>query len=218
MKIRTKLMLGTALVYLLCACALGAALAGMQGARERFERLLRGDQALLQAATGMYADGLQSGQALRDIVMDPANPTAYRKLEKADAEFMERGRKALQQVAPGSPEHKLLEEVLATREKHARIQAGIVALAATDARAATAAINNEETPVWRVIRQQLLDYIDAKNKSVEESKSELARYTRDALVVSLSVIGLALLAGGATMFLLVRNLVRELGEPAYANA
>ena len=87
MKIRTKVALALTLVFVLCGAALTAALMGMQGARERFDRFLRHDQALLQAANGLYANGLQAGQALRNITLDPGNQTGYRNLEKAMAKL-----------------------------------------------------------------------------------------------------------------------------------
>jgi methyl-accepting chemotaxis protein len=216
MKMRTRMLLGTSLLFVLCACALAVALMGMQGARERFEHFLRNDEALLQASMGMYADGLQSGQALRNIVMDPANPTAYKNLERATADFLDRARKAREVAPPGSADRKLLQDLLAKREALGAIQSHIVQTARTDQAAAMVAINKDETPAWRTIRQALLDFSAAKNKSVEASKADIARYTGQVLVVSLGVMGLALLGGAITMFLVVRQLLRDLGgEPSY---
>ncbi|RFP30289.1 hypothetical protein D0T24_27280 [Duganella sp. BJB480] len=42
---------------------------GMQNAKKQFSQFLEHDQALPSASTNMYAQGLQMGQALRNVVI-----------------------------------------------------------------------------------------------------------------------------------------------------
>ena len=94
MKIRKKVLLSMSVVFMLFGVATGAALFGMDGAKNRFDHFLQTEQALLQAASGMYADGLQSGQALRNIVIEPLNVTGYKNLEKANKDLAKRNGRA----------------------------------------------------------------------------------------------------------------------------
>ncbi|HKB54330.1 MAG TPA: methyl-accepting chemotaxis protein, partial [Ramlibacter sp.] len=217
MNIRKKVFLSMSVVFVLFGVGTATALVGIQGAGKRFEHFLQHDQALLQAASAMYADGLQSGQALRNIVIDPRNTTGHKNLEQANKDFVEHGRTAVALTEPNTPDRKLLEQVLVLRERQLAIQKRIVALAASDQPSAISAISQEETPAWRTIRQQLLTFIKARNAAVERSKSELDEFSGRMADMTIVVTMLALLSGTGVLLRLVRDLTNLLGgEPAFA--
>ncbi len=217
MKLRNKIILSMSLVFMLFSIAIAVALAGMQSAKNGFESFLQTDLALLQAATGMYADGLQSGQALRNVVLDPANKQGLKNLEKANLDFNENGRKALALSAPDPADRKTVEGVLALREQYAPIQLKILGLAAKDQAAAITSVSQEETPLWRGIRERLLEFIKAKNAAVENTKAQLAAHSRQMLLAALALMGVAVLLGAAIIAWLIRHIMRQLGgEPVYA--
>jgi methyl-accepting chemotaxis protein len=217
MKLKSKIMLSMGMVFVLFSVAIGVALTGMQSNKNRFEHFLEQDLALAQAATDLYAQGLQMGQALRNIVMDPTNQAAFKNMDKAAAEFNEASRQALALAAANPADLKVLEEVVALREKQAPIQARIMGLASTDQAAAIAAISQEETPVWRSIRTQLVDFTAAKQAAVEQTKAEMAAFSQRMLTITLVLLVVALIAASAIVIWLVRHIMKQLGgEPAYA--
>ncbi|HQT31275.1 MAG TPA: methyl-accepting chemotaxis protein [Thiobacillus sp.] len=202
---------------MLFGVAIAVALTGMQSNKNRFESFLEEDLALAHAATNLYAHGLQMGQALRNIVMDPANQGAYKNLEASSAEFKANSEKALALAATSPADMKILEEVAALREQQAPIQAKIVSLAGTDQVAAIAAISKEETPVWRNIRTRLMDFTAAKQAAVEQTKAEMAAFSQRMLMFALVLVVVALVVASAIVFWLVRHIMKQLGgEPAYA--
>ncbi|HWR77754.1 MAG TPA: chemotaxis protein, partial [Thiobacillus sp.] len=202
---------------MLFSVAIGVALTGMQSNKNRFEQFLEKDLALAHAATNLYAHGLQMGQALRNIVMDPSNQAAYKNLDTSAAEFKKNSQAALDLAAAAPADLKILEEVVAFREQQAPIQAKIVSLASTDQAAAIAAISQEETPVWRNIRTRLVDFGEAKQAAVEQTKAEMAAFSQRMLMLALVLVVVALIVASAIVFWLVRNIMKQLGgEPAYA--
>jgi len=217
MKLKSKILISMGTVFLLFSIAIGVALTGMQSNKNRFEHFLEQDLALAQAATNLYAHGLQMGQALRNIVMDPANQAAYKNLEASAGEFKKNSQVALDLAAASPADLKVLEEVVAFREQQIPIQAKIVALASTDQAAAIAAISQEETPVWRDIRVRLMDFNKAKNAEVEQTKAELNAFSQRMLMLSLILVVVALVVASTIVFWLVRHIMKQLGgEPAYA--
>lgn len=72
-----------ALVALVGAAALLGADAWAQGRRDA----QRAAAEAAREATALYAQGLQMGQATRNVVLEPANPKAYANFEQAVAEF-----------------------------------------------------------------------------------------------------------------------------------
>lgn len=85
--VRTRLLLLSGVSLVLFATALLVAVFAMHSSQTRFHNFIDSDTARLAAFNGMYAQGLQSGQALRNIMLDPANRKAYDNLDKALADF-----------------------------------------------------------------------------------------------------------------------------------
>ena len=217
MKLKSKIMLSMGSVFLLFSVALSVALTGMQTNKSRFESFLEQDLALAQAGSNLYAQGLQMGQALRNVVMDPANQKAYKNLETASVEFGEIGKTALALAASSPADLKVLQEVMALREQQVPIQSRIVSLASSDQVAAIAAISTDETPMWRQIKGRLVDFTKAKQAGVEQTKAEMLAYSQRMLMITLVLLVVALLAASAIVFWLIRHIMSQLGgEPSYA--
>ena len=217
MKLKTKLILSMGLVFLFFSVAVGVALTGMQSTKSRFESFLEYDLALSQAATNLYAQGLQIGQALRNIVIDPANKAAFENLSIAGKEFKETNQKALSMEKLDPADRKALEDVAALRDQQIPIHAKILSLAGVNQTAAIEAISKEETPVWRNIRIGLQDFIKAKNAALEDTKAEMAAFNQRMLVIALVLMGVAMIVGAGIVFWLIRHIMQQLGgEPAYA--
>ncbi|WP_274378357.1 methyl-accepting chemotaxis protein [Thiobacillus denitrificans] len=205
------------LVFLLFGVAISVALIGMQGNKDRFDRFVEQDLALSRAVTNLYAHGLQMGQALRNIVMDPSNQAAYKNLEDSAAGFKKTSDEALVLAAASPADLKVLQEVVAFREQQIPLQAKIVSLAAADQAAAMTTIREEETPVWRNIRVRLMDLNKAKNAAVEQTKAEVNAFSQRMLTITLVLVVLALGVASVIVVWLVRHIMKQLGgEPVYA--
>jgi methyl-accepting chemotaxis protein len=206
-----------AAVFLLFTFALATAVSGMRDATARFGSFIEHDEAFLGATNTLYAQGLQMGQALRNIILAPENKTGYKNLDAAREAF----RKALPSgkslAQSDAASLAALEKVQALHTQQTDVQDKILALAKQDQAAAIALLNDQETPVWRQMRGQLLDLIKAKNTEVEVSKGELVARTSRLLTLSLVLGAAALVIGAGVAYWLTRNVMRQLGgEPAYA--
>jgi methyl-accepting chemotaxis protein len=218
MKLKTKLCLTVALCFGLFLLALAASLMATLSGKDRFEDFLDHDQAELQSATTLYTQGLQMGQALRNIVMDPANKKAYDNLNGAAGEFGREYQNALGLFKDDPAALAIFEEIGALRERQKPIQDRIVAVARDDQAGAIALIAKDETPVWRDMRERLTKFAKAKNEAVATTRAEVAAHTGKMVMLSVSLAAVALLAGTGLMWWLVRNVMRQMGgEPDYAS-
>ncbi len=217
MKLRTKITLSMGSVFLIFSVAISVALTGMQSNRSRFENFIQQDLALAQAANGLYAQGLQMGQAIRNLVMDPNNPNIANALEQSSNEFKRLSLQALALAANRPKDLKTLKEIVALREQQIPIHAKIASLAHTNRAAAIAAISKEETPVWRGIRLRLMDFTKAKRAAVDVTKIEMIAYSQRILTITLILLALALAAASTIVWWLIRHIMKQLGgEPVYA--
>ncbi len=219
MKLRTKMSAAMAAVCLMFSIALAVALSGMQDTAEKFDSFIGRDQAFLSASHNMYAQGLQTGQSLRNIVLDSSNAAAYRNLDESGRDFDASARRA-RALSGGDPAAlQTLDKVSLLSERRRQVQQQVLVLVKTDTPAAIALINRAEIPLWKQTRAALLAMIQAKEAAIETSKVALAATTHERMVTSLALAGAALAASAAIAFWLTRSVMRQLGgEPDYAVA
>jgi len=217
MKLKTIIVSSLGTIFVLFGIATVVALSGMQSNKARFEHFVEQDVALTEAVNGLYAQGLQMGQALRNIVLDPANQKAYANFDAASAEFEKQHQGALVLAAASPSDLKVLNEVGTMRQQQRAIQDRIVKLAASDTPGAVAAITAEETPVWRSMRAELLQLMKLKHEEIGASKAAISAYSDRMLTIALVLVLVSAAASVGIAVWLIRHIMCLLGgEPAYA--
>src|SRR5690606_6959284 len=141
---------------LLFVAGLGGSIWSLTKTQSQFDRYINTEQALASGGQEMYAQGLQMGQAPRNIVLDPNNPQAHKKLQAAGEAF-DAAHRATLQVAQGTASEAALAPRAGLRASQAQAQDKVLALAKTDREQAVQVLNAEETPAWRQLRAALLE-------------------------------------------------------------
>ena len=218
MSFRNRLLLGMALIMAAFIAAIAIAYTGLRSTSAQFGSFLDGVGALHQNYSDMYAQGLQMGQALRNIVLDPANPKAQQNLEKARKDFAA-ARDEAQKIGAGmegfGPALVRLEP-LAKAQAEAQ-GAVMAALKAGQIEEGKSLINSRETPAWRALKQALLDDLEALHKITDAQRSEVERQAQRSQNIALGLAALAVLIGIGSAVTTLAYVQRELGgEPAYA--
>jgi len=175
------------------------ALKSLSDVAGRFAEFVERDQARLQAYNGMYAQGLQTGQAIRNIILDAANPKAYKNLETAQQEFSGH-LDAARKLSADIDEASLLTDMEQRWAANTVLKNRIRDLAKAGQTAdAVQALNKDETPSWRAIKDILLKRTDeqaaavaASKKAVEEQAARGRMLTIIAFVVAFAVALLTL--------------------------
>jgi methyl-accepting chemotaxis protein len=197
--------------------ALLSSIGALINAQREFDRYTRSEQAVEQALAEMYAQGLQMGQAMRNILLDPQNPKAFDNLKAADKDYESAFARA-QQSAKDSELAAALSKLPALRATQKQAQDKVLALVATNTDAKDV-INKEETPAWRELKAELLKQGKTATQLSQETYHRVS--STISMAISLS-IGLAVLAVLVTLVLSLRmlsTLRKELGgDPAAARA
>ncbi|WP_326542696.1 methyl-accepting chemotaxis protein [Pseudorhodoferax sp.] len=197
--------------------ALLVSLWGLLRTQGDFDRFIQQEQAVANGLNEMYAQGLQMGQALRNIVLDPANKRAYENFTAAQDAYEQATRDVAARAA-GTPLQATMAELGKLRETQAAKQALVMAAAkGGDAAAAVRVLNAEETPAWRALRAMLMEQIakgrEASLAAHERTQADARRNTW--LTAALAVV--AALVAASMCWLLQRTVRRELGgDPAHA--
>ncbi|NLC24273.1 MAG: chemotaxis protein, partial [Oxalobacter sp.] len=210
MKLKTKMIVSMTVVFLLFTIASGLGLFGIYQSQVKFERFLETDVALQQAESEIYAQGLQMGQALRNIILAPENKTAYKNHEMAATDFNAAMARAISLSAYDPDTQAVLKEIAELRKKQEDVQANIIALAQQDRAQAIEAVNKGETPLWRSIKAKLLDVTKKRDEAVERTKTATLEFTNQSLIVSSALIVSAIIFGILVSAWLIRAITRPL--------
>ncbi|GGY84620.1 hypothetical protein GCM10007388_17180 [Pseudoduganella plicata] len=197
--------------------AITTALIGMRSAKESFNTFIDRDQAFLSVSDALYAQGLQMGQALRNIILSPQNQQGYKNLATARKDFREALARAEQLSGDDAAASKILADIKDLHAQQSGLQDEIVKLAVPDQPTAIATLNAKETPVWRKIRGHILELRKAKETTVADAKVELAARTGAIETYSIAFAAAAVLIAIGVALAITRTIMRQLGgEPAYA--
>jgi methyl-accepting chemotaxis protein len=220
MSFRNRLLLGMALIMAAFLAAIATAYFGLRATATSFTGFLDGELSLRQQYREMYTQGLQMGQALRNIQFDPGNPKAYENLEKARKDFgaaRENAIKIAAQLGAFDRELKRLEPLLAKQlQAQADVLAAVKAGRGEEARSLT---NSQETPAWRALKQALLNDVAALKKLTDQHREEVTAGARRHQVVALALTLVAIGVGVISVVTSLAYVRRELGgDPGHARA
>lgn len=216
--IRNKLLVAVFSASLLVALALGVALSNLSGISNSFVSFVEHDQATLEAFTNMYAQGLQGGQALRNVVLNPSNQKGYENLAQAQKKFDDAYQSATS-LAQGNADLALTlkdigEKWQITLAARHRVQSA----AGSNQTEAIKILNDEETPAWRNSREVLLKSIDDLDKATQTTKLSITARAHKALIISLIIGAVALVLGCAAVILVAESIKNSLDAVAKSMA
>ena len=201
----------TGLAGVLCLGALTVALGGLRSGQTALRTYAEQSAPELLTYTQLYANGLQTGQAIRNAVLDPANPKAYQNYEAALKEFAGTLQTGIALTSDAPDRQKALREIGAQWETLVNLQEPIKAKA-LDQAAAITLLNKQATPAWRAIKDRLLALMKQQEAAMAASKTDSMVAQDRTTKVAVGVGLLAVSLGVAMLFLAIRNLQRRLRD------
>ncbi|CUA95174.1 Methyl-accepting chemotaxis protein [Comamonas thiooxydans] len=218
MRFSSRLIFCSAAPAALFVLALLSSQWGLTRTQSDFNDYLRNNQAVVAQLQELYAQGLQSGQALRNIVMDPSDGQAVQNLGNArrayDAAYDDLSRRV-----QGTAMEVAVKSLQALRQAQSEAQDQIVTLAAEDydTAAAAAALKTRETPAWRKLREAVLQQLKAARDAAEASHAATRASAQRMQLWSGLLALLAVVISASLLWVMVRTLRSELGgDPADA--
>lgn len=195
--------------------AVGLALYGMRQIEDRIAQHMDQEQQARRLIAMLYAHGLQQGQALRNILLDPENPIAYSNYDRA-AEDFQIVLKALAELG-GRYERALAESerLSVLHDIQRRMHPPLIELArAKKFDAARKFLNERETPAWRVLRSDLLTLLAQYDDEIANGRLEVQSILNAWSFLALTTALAALVIGGFFGAWLVYRVLAVLGgEP-----
>ncbi|WP_079415074.1 methyl-accepting chemotaxis protein [Thiomonas intermedia] len=216
LRIRTKMSLSSGLVFLLFIVAMGVSLTGMMRIQGEFDSYIHNDVAYEHNLQEMYAQGLQSGQALRNVVLDPTNQQSYTNLQAAQVEFDAALQKAQKMTANDPVQSRALAEIAKLRQAQVAVFPHVISVAKEDQMGASIVISKEETPLWRQVRKQILNLVAQQRAKGKQTQAEVDRMATSAWTWGAVGGSIALVLGIVFTALQIRSITRPLSEAVHA--
>ena len=208
--IQTPFLALVAISGIATAVAFAIALVSLQRVTDRFSAFIDHDQARLSVVEAMYANGLQTGQALRNIVLDPANPQAYKNLEGAVKKFDEALEKASHLTDGDNTFGAVVSEIGQKWKANQAIRAHVIELVKDQHDEAIRILNKEETPAWRQVRELLLKQSAERAAAVIETRKTVEKQANSAIMMSLIFFLAASGVVALTSFLVLKHVLGSL--------
>ncbi|MFZ4479900.1 MAG: methyl-accepting chemotaxis protein [Rhodoferax sp.] len=213
MTFSSKIVAFAAVPALLFIIGLVSSIGSLMNTQKEFDRYISSEQAVEHGFGDLYAHGLQMGQALRNVVLDPENPKALQNLKAAQLDY-ERTFSRTQTLAKGSTLETALIRVSTLRAIHAKAQEDVLTQVPSTAEAISV-LNSQETPAWRQLKSELLKQgLDAQKNSAA-AHQRVTQTTDLAIRLSIAVALLATLVAVVLNLVLQATMRKELGgDPA----
>ncbi|MGE5452048.1 MAG: methyl-accepting chemotaxis protein [Acidobacteriota bacterium] len=196
--------------------ALAFSLWGLMSTQSKFDHYITTEQATADAVNEMYAQGLQMGQALRNIVLDPVNKKSYENFDAAEKKYAEAYAKA-QDVAATTELSGAIRGLESLRAQQATKQAEVLQAVKTDQATAMQVLNKDETPAWRALRSQLIDLVAKSREMAAATHADTQSAGQRAQLLSMLIAAVAVGVSVTMLMVLRKTVAKELGgDPADA--
>jgi len=210
MKFSSKLLLCAIVPAALFIVGLAGSIAGLVYTKNQFSSYIQVEQRISAGLNEMYAQGLQMGQALRNIVLDPANQQAYKNLETAREAYAQAYADA-GKTGQGTVFAAGLAKLPPLRDIHAQAQARVLELVKAQSTEAVAVLNSTETPAWRNLRAELLKQVKFAGEVSDAAQANVERQVNRIILFSVALALLAVLVSVGFTWYLRNTVCNELG-------
>jgi methyl-accepting chemotaxis protein len=218
MRFNQRLLIAFVAPSVLFVGGLTAAIGSLINTQREFDGYLQTEAAIANGVREMYAQGLQMGQAMRNIVLDPGNPTAYKNLDGA-REAYDKAFDDSQRLAKGLTVEPAILALAELRATQGRAQQQVLDTLKTDPTQAVALLNKVETPAWRELRTALLKLRDDMGALSHATHVAVNARADRMRWISMGLAALAMAVSVVLGMQLRRTLRREIGgDPAVVRA
>lgn len=178
--------------------------------QDRIEKLVKKDLALFVALNNMYAQGLQTGQATRNVLINPKDETAKKNYQKAHEEFMKSNEIAIQ-LSSGEMKEQLKRVAQLWQQDHVK-KMEIQQLAEQGKKDEAVQKIVEETKLWREIRSSILNAIDIHKKEFDKTNEEVAGIRKRNSIVYFAILFLSLIGLSALLYYSYKSYEKSLSS------
>ena len=182
-----------AVATLLLAVAVVQSYRGMRSTEDRVDMFVEKYQALAFVVSEMHTQGIQTEQAIRNVILNPSDEKAMANYKKANEEFLESHKSAAKLAKDLQKYEQNLAKLPALWQENAGIKEEIITLARSGSQAAAIEmLAKQETPKWREIKAQIVDLQKVMKKDMAAFRKEMDKKNENNLIITVAILGVAI--------------------------
>lgn len=181
-----------------------------KGFQERFEKLIERDIKLLVALNDMYTQGLQTGQATRNVFINPKDEQAKKNYQKAHQEFMKSNEEAIK-LTKGEMQEQL-KNIQKMWQKDHSMKMEVQQLAEQGKKDEAVKKIVEETKVWREIKDMIFKITDSHQKEFEKTNKEISEIRNRHTTIYLIILFISLSFLSAMLYYSYRSYQKNMSS------
>jgi methyl-accepting chemotaxis protein len=196
--------------------AAGIAIQGMQGTKQRLNSYIDKFEAMGTLLGKTYSMGLQTEQAVRNVVLNPTDQKAVDNYRKAVEDYGTYSAKAMT-LAKTLPGYEVkLKEIAVDWLEVTKIKEEVIQLARSRKNdEAKELLIKKGTPAWRKVKDRSLELNDLVGKDMLRERIALENYSSSSLNQTLGVLAAMLVLVIISLIILSRSTLRLLGADPY---
>ncbi len=208
--VRHKLMLATGSATVLVGLALLVSLHTMDTLGARYTRFLDHDLAKVQAFNQMYRSSLEYGQAVRGMVLAPADTTAVADAHAGQDAFSKAIDHAQALVADNPDQAQQVAGIGKLWQQSQATAAQAMNIAATNQTQAMAVLDQQDTPVRRQMNGMLSELVKSQLKAAHAEEGAIPRIVHRSVVLSSALAVVAIVVGGVLVLWVLQRITDRL--------
>jgi len=204
---RAKVSVSYIIVFVLMFAALGMALSGMLNVGDKFDHFFEQSYARQTAYQKMFADGLLSGVALRNLTLKPKLQKPYKVVPAAIERFDKAYKQAVLLAGNDASLKSSLSEMDQYWQKSRTAKFQVLALMKEGQRdQAIEVLNTQEHPNWQKVRIAAQTLFNEEVKAAQVLRADMHASKEATLRNSLIIAVIAVLVGVIIAFSIVRGI------------
>lgn len=207
MKLNTKIFLFLFGLTVVAAGIIGLSSYTIKSTQTHLNNLIEKDELFLSEVKDIYTQGLQRGQAIRNIILDPQDQKAIENFTTAADE----SEKIFNEIIPLASKYGVKDQVMKLKtlsEQDIQLQKEAADLAMKDPTEALKLIKTKETPVWREIKTSYFSTEKRVAAKFESNQAENNQTISFNLKMIFGFLGLFIVVS-IVLFLYMRKIVTK---------
>ena len=192
---------------------------GMLGTKQRMSVYVEQYEKIGMLTEQMYSTGLQTEQAVRNVLLNPADEKALNNYKKALKDYDAVTKTALE-TSKKLPEYLAnLTDIASDWEKLTLIKNKTIELTTSgETDEAVQLLIKQGTPAWRKVKEQILALKTHVKKDMATERAGLEEYNKRTMFITLSALVALLILITSGLIVLFRSLLKQLGaDPQEVN-
>ena len=186
---------------------------GLKEIKQRFDYFTDQYQALALTISDMHTQGVQTEQAVRNVILNPSDEKALANYKKASDEFLRLHKEATTIAKKMNGYDKKLGEFPKLWQASTAIKENIIALAkAGNQSGAVEILVKQETPLWRDTKNKIIDIQTQLKKEMQVEHKSLSDYTGQIFIEIMIVLGLAVVLINVFILVLWRLMQKPMDD------